>query len=203
MATKKLSNTTGSKLHQPMKSGPWMGGKFPSGWRHPKAIDLREREKELLHWRLGTLTLLSGTLRRAERSRQVIKASCSACGLTRELLVDNVISKKTTGCRCQRGKKYFDPRSDTLGARYDAMVQRCTRDTHVSSRHYKGRGVRVLFKSREDFIRWALKKYPNTDFKGLVFDRRDNEGHYSKSNLRLTTQSINIRNGRRWSGSTT
>jgi hypothetical protein len=96
---------------------------------------------------------------------------------------------------CLRNTKFGgDPRVHTLGARYDAMVQRCNRDTHVSSHRYKGRGIEVRFETREVFIRWALATYPDSDFKKLVFDRIDNNGHYEPSNLRLTTYSVNLRN---------
>jgi len=194
MATKKSSNIKGSKQPQNTKSGRWGGRGFPFGERHPKAIDLRKRERDLQRFPLGTLVVLVGTIRRVERSRLVIDVTCTACEKRQTLLVDNLWAKKTTNCRCQRAKKYFDPRSETLGMRYDTMIQRCERDTHVSSNRYKGRGIQVLFKSREEFIRWALKKYPNSDFKELVFDRRNNDGNYSKGNLRLTTYSVNNRN---------
>jgi hypothetical protein len=82
------------------------------------------------------------------------------------------------------------------------MVQRCERDTHCSSHNYKGRGIRVLFKSRAEFVLWALNKWPHTDFIGLDFDRRDNDDHYSKRNLRLVTRSINLLNRRKRKSST-
>jgi len=72
----------------------------------------------------------------------------------------------------------------------------------MSSKHYKGRGIEVRFESRKSFVLWALATYPNTNFKGLVFDRINNDGHYEPSNLRLTTQKENVRNGRRWKSTT-
>ena len=83
------------------------------------------------------------------------------------------------------------------------MVQRCRRDTHVSSHNYKGRGIEVRFESSGAFITWALTTFPDTDFNGLDFDRIDNDGHYEPSNLRLVTRSENLRNRRRRSVSTT
>jgi hypothetical protein len=129
-----------------------------------------------------------------------VEAKCSICKDVRWLLVWNVTSGKTTTCDCRRCRKYDDPRSETLGVRYDTMVQRCTRDTHKSSEHYKGRGIKVLFKSREHFIRWALKKWPTEDFRKLHIDRINNDGHYEPRNLRLATPSENQlnRRPRRW-----
>lgn len=151
------------------------------------------------HLPLGTL-VLSGNVKieRNESGRwmRYVEAACSVCTATRWLLVWNVEAGKTTSCACQRNRKYHDGRAETLGQRFDAMVQRCERDTHVSSALYKGRGIKVLFKSREHFIRWALRKWPDTDFKGLVFDRKNNDGHYEPTNLRLVTQRENLKNRR-------
>ena len=169
---------------------------FASGDANPNALDLGEREKRILALELGTLQILVGSLRRAARSRLLIDAVCTVCGRSRTLHVDNIMARKTRNCTCQRGK-YHDPRAHTLGQRYDAMVQRCERDTHVSSKHYRGRGVSVEFKSREEFVRWALGTFPSSDFKGLDFDRIDNDGNYSEKNLRLVSRSENLLNRRR------
>ena len=114
--------------------------------------------------------------------------------------MDNVLGGKTTNCTCQR-KYGGDPRARTLGQRYDAMVQRCRRWSHVSSHNYKGRGIEVRFASREDFVRWALAKWPTASFKGVDIDRINNDGHYEPSNLRLATRSENLRNRSRSSTS--
>jgi hypothetical protein len=175
------------------KQKPWQ---FHSGALHPKAIDLAAREAELRQLPLGTLTIIEGSIRRGERSRQVVDAICSACGRTFCVHASNIRAGLTRSCRCQRNRKYHDPRAEMLGLRYDAMVQRCERDTHKQSHDYKGRGIKVLFESREAFVRWALEKWPDTNFKGLEFDRIDNNGHYEPDNLRLVTPRENKLNTR-------
>lgn len=145
---------------------------------------------------LGTLTVHPETIFREDGYRK-IKGTCSMCGKTYVLSVDNIRSKKTTNCLCMRGRKYTEPQAKMLGERYQAMVQRCHSDTHCSDEHYRGRGIKVLFESREHFIRWALDTWPDTDFKGLDLDRIDNNGHYSPDNLRLVTRSENLKNRRR------
>jgi len=167
---------------------------FQSGDRHPKAVPLSEVAKILARLPLGTRVILPGTLRRNDRSYRVVDARCTVCGIVKTYSVDSLIRRTSRNCACQRNRKYFDDRSETLGRRYDAMIQRCYRDTHVSSHRYKGRGIQVRFRSREAFIRWALKKYPNTDFKGLDFDRIDNDGDYSQRNLRLVSRRVNLQN---------
>ena len=170
-------------------------GRFTREWRLAQITPLSEVEKELFQFSLGTLKIEKGSIHRDGRYRYVF-ATCSVCGKRRRLSVDNIRARKVKNCRCQYGK-YKDPRAHILGQRYDAMKQRCERNTHVSSHNYKGRGIKVLFKSREEFIRWALETWPDEPFVGKVFDRIDNDGHYSKDNLRLVTQSENLRNTRR------
>jgi uracil-DNA glycosylase family 4 len=107
-----------------------------------------------------------------------------------------------SGCALLRPRREdSDTRSTTLRMRYHAMIQRCETDTHVSSHNYKGRGIEVLFVSAADFVLWALEKWPDSDFKGLDFDRIDNDGHYEKENLRLVPRSKNLRNTRISKGS--
>src|SRR6185503_1781810 len=183
-------------LPQTIKSGQRKGGCFPCGKLHPKYVPLQERRRQMASLSVGTLTLRLRTLKR-EGSYWVINGKCKACGNVWVLSCNNLYSGKTKNCRCQRHRKYpQDGRAETLGQRYDSMIQRCRRDTHVSSHNYKGRGIKVLFESREDFIWWALKKFPETDFKGLDFDRENNDGHYSKENLRLVTRKENLANTR-------
>jgi hypothetical protein len=81
------------------------------------------------------------------------------------------------------------------------MVQRCNTPTHKQSKDYHGRGIKVLFVDRFDFITWALAKWPDADFKEWDFGRVDNDGHYSKDNLVLEKRGRNHLN-RRDSGST-
>lgn len=122
---------------------------------------------------------------------------CNECGKTQWIEAQSIVGGKSSRCVCLRCRKY--PKGapvKTLGERYDAMVQRCTRDTHVSSHHYKGRGIKVLFKSRQHFIDWALMNWSWDEFKGKDFDRIDNDGHYEPENLRLVTRHENLMNRR-------
>lgn len=169
-------------------------GRFRPGPMHP-----RWHSNEWILAKLATLPLgklrATGVVEIRDRSRRYAEMQCDDCGKVKMILVDNLTSGKTKNCRCQ--KKYGDIRARTLGARYDSMVQRCRRWTHVSSVNYIGRGIEVRFQSREHFIRWALAKFPKTGFKGLDFDRIDNDGHYEPDNLRLVSRAENLLNTRR------
>jgi hypothetical protein len=168
-----------------------MGGKFPSGEQHPKVVPWPVLEKKLDELQLNGLTILKQTYQRGGKYR-LIDALCAYCKEKQTYNLDSLLSGLTTGCMCQRNRKYGgDPRAEVLGRRYDCIVQRCTRGSHKQSKDYKGRGIRCLFKSREHFIRWALETWPDSDFKGLEFDRKDNNGHYSPDNLRLVSSREN------------
>jgi hypothetical protein len=169
---------------------------FEAGKKHPRYTDLATVEENVRQLSLRDLTLIPNTVRR-EGNHRKIDMHCGDCGKVHAYYVDNLLAGKSKGCRCkQRAGKYRDPRSITLGRRYDAIVQRCERDTHVSSGNYKGRGIKNLLGSRETFVRWALARYVNTDFVKLDFDRENTDGHYAYDNLRLVSRSINLRNRR-------
>ena len=170
--------------------------RFGSGTAHPRWRSDESLLAEMRRIRLGSLSL-TGRLEKRERSRRYCEAVCSVCGESRWILVDNILCGKTTNCRCQTRKYPRGAPVETLGQRYDAMVQRCERWTHRSSRHYKGRGIRVLFPTRQSFIEWALTKWPSETFKGKDFDRINNDGDYCPENLRLVSRSENLKNRRR------
>lgn len=168
--------------------------KFQSGSKHPRWRNNTTILNEIRKLDTGTLQILD-EIEKRERSRKYCNVYCYVCDTTQWLLVDNLLAGKTRNCRCMRGKKYLDKdKADTLGQRYDAIRQRCDTGTHVSSPNYKGRGIKNNFSSREHFITWGLENFPHTDFKGLQFDRIDNDGHYSPDNLRLVSPTINARN---------
>lgn len=148
------------------------------------------------------LTIYPETVRVKGSGYFYLMTECQCCGKRLEKELRNMEKGLSSKCHCQRAGErsgYGLPAhlTRTLGSRYNAMMQRCYKTTHVSSQDYKGRGIKVLFESRRDFITWAVTKWPEETFKGKDFDRRDNNGDYSKENLRLVTRSVNLLNRRR------
>jgi hypothetical protein len=108
---------------------------------------------------LTGLTIHSGTIYRAKGHRKVL-GTCHFCKKTKRYWVDNLLNRKTTRCSCQQGRKYGnDPRADTLGERYDCIVQRCERDSHKQSKDYKGRGIKNKFKSLGEVARYGFQGF--------------------------------------------
>ena len=143
----------------------------------------------------GAFLLQKDTLKRTTKGLR-LSAECLSCGKSSVKWIHNMASGRSLNCPCFRPGGYNDPRAKMLSARYQAMVQRCHKDTHVSSKIYKGRGICVKMGVRE-FVTWALDKWPTETFKGKDFDREDNNGHYEISNLRLVSRTTNLLNTRR------
>ena len=85
---------------------------------------------------------------------------------------------------------------DTLSVRseyfaYKNAKQRCTNTKHIGWKDYGGRGIEFRFSSFEEFFA-ELGPRP----KGFVLDRKDNDGHYEKGNVRWATQEESLRNRR-------
>lgn len=78
---------------------------------------------------------------------------------------------------------------------WNAMVQRCTRESHPAWRNYGGRGITVCAEWRHDFAAFLAhigpKPAPN-----LSLDRIDNDRGYEPGNVRWATTSQQHKNTR-------
>lgn len=163
------------------------------GIEHPK-LELPQRlEKKLDLLQLNGLRIWKHNFGR-ERGIRFIDAMCSYCKKPKRYNMDGLLSGRIKACACQRNRKYGgDSRADILGERYDCIVRRCNRDSQRQSKDQKRKG-KCTFESREHFILWALKTWPDTDFKELEFERVDDHGDYSLGNLHLVASKENQRN---------
>lgn len=119
---------------------------------------------------------------------------CQSCLEIKWLNIYNL--PNTKGCSCSKNRKYFAPKDwvNSLSDRHAAMVQRCDKWTHKHSYNYRGRGILNKFESSEQYIKWALGKWPHGEFMGMDIDRIDNDGRYEPTNLKLSTRKVNLAN---------
>lgn len=144
--------------------------------------------------RIGLLVVISSRLRRIGNNI-AIKCKCTRCGKVQWKLKGNLKSVKV-GCRSCAYTKYDKPYHRRLAARYTAIDQRCNNPKYPSYKDYGARGILCFFKSRFEFVKWVEKNLPHKDYKGIVIDRIDNDGHYESGNLRLATYRISNTNKR-------
>jgi len=170
----------------------------------PAPVSLTRKLRQLEAIAFDGLALCGPAYRRDGYIR--IRAKCSLCHVEREYLADNLLKRKTTGCRCRRKVKYRrDPFAEVFGERFDAIKQRCENPTNDSYHNYGGRGIEWRFANREAFVRYMLalcrENYPNIrtaeELRTFDIDRTDNEGHYTPGNLRLVSRCQNASNTRR------
>lgn len=136
---------------------------------------------------------------------------CTGCNTERVVDKRNLENGWTKSCipcankrlREERGSIYlqFDsPRKDIdrIANVYYAIVSRC-RGKGYGSHRYGGRGISCEFSDVYDFIGY-VRTLSGWDNSNLQIDRIDNDGNYTRGNLRFVTSKTNNRNkaGLRW-----
>ena len=155
---------------------------------------IAEVSPEHMSTTFGHLSIVSNEVRREPGKRPKILCTCSLTGVTRWTNYSDVMKGKSQSFA--KGGRLFDPIKHVLGNRFRTIRSRCTNPKNSMYYLYGGRGITCEFQSTEEFRQWALEVFPNTDFKGLEFDRIDSNKHYTRDNIRLVTPSENQRNRR-------
>ena len=106
----------------------------------PSPVDLNVKKRQLAHLRLDHLQLCGPVSRKGRYL--YIAGRCDVCGQTRLYLVNNLQTRRTKRCRCQRPSKYHNPVARVFGQRYDTIRQRY--------------GHRKAFPDRASFIHHML-----------------------------------------------
>lgn len=151
----------------------------------------------------GKLTVISDCTREDDKRRYVM-AQCD-CGSEPFRVSYTHISGKvqhTKSCGCwyeeSRGKATITHgmRNTPMYSVWAAMKARCTNPNDRSYQNYGGRGITVCeewINSFQNFYNDMVDGYQD----GVILDRIDNDGDYSKGNCRWTDMSVSNHNKRK------
>ncbi len=128
------------------------------------------------------------------------KVKCSKCGIETISTLQSLISKSDSyahGIRCFKSipnSKY----KKVILERFQNMNQRCNNPNNTNYSHYGARGIKLeyqypidLYLDFIDELKAHSEKY---GLRNSTFDRIDVNGNYCKTNLRITTQSVQSTN---------
>lgn len=146
----------------------------------------------------GRLTVLN----RADRVRYWV-CRCS-CGTQVEVRANSLTGGLTRSCGCisRENMRELGKARTThgqFGTRlynvWQNMIARCYNPNNDAYDNYGGRGIRVCkaWKEFTGFADWAVRSGYR---EGLFIDRRENDLHYTPSNCRWTTRTVNNNNKR-------
>lgn len=110
---------------------------------------------------------------------------CKTCKNIQTILWRKKKGKEYSG-KLQR--QYRRTTRGRLTGRFFNIKQRCENPKNKDYKRYGGRGIKCKFQSANDFIEHILND--------LQIDRIDNNGHYEKGNIKLTTAKEQANNRR-------
>ena len=124
------------------------------------------------------------------------------CGNETIVVGQNLTSKNTISCGCVFNEKVktmnkkHGKRQTKVYKIWHSMKARCTNKNNIGYADYGGRGIKILWKSFEDFNDDMADSYKE----GLTIERINVDGNYEPSNCKWATvkeQSNNKRNSRK------
>jgi len=93
----------------------------------------------------------------------------------------------------ERCRRHYKSLRGYLMHVYHCMEMRCKNKKVHNYHRYGGRGIKIKFKSRKEFVNYVIDNL-QVDPRGLQIDRIDNDGHYEPGNIRFVTALENVHN---------
>ena len=117
------------------------------------------------------------------------------CGKTTTLLAYSLKNGHTKSCGCLAGESHGERVGGQNSAEYRAYFnakERCENPRHKNYKDYGRRGVTFRFESFGEFLA-EVGRRPSSAYS---IDRKDNNGHYEKGNVKWSTRTEQGRNKR-------
>lgn len=156
--------------------------------------------------KFGLITVLGKT----EQGK--LKCRCD-CGKEVEIFMENLKRGRTKSCGCQRGNSISKNKTThghsvggVLSREYRswrAMLRRCTADNDIGYDLYKGRGIEVCDRWRNNFNNFIEDMGRMPEGTKYTIDRIDVNGNYEPQNCKWSTGVEQARNKRPQKSSTT
>ena len=162
-------------------------------------------KQDLTGQRFGRLTVIEfcGWRNFPSGARHQIWQCRCDCGKLKQATNSNLKSGHVQSCRCfqmerkiaahtTHGEAGTGDKRTRLYRIWMNMGQRCNNPNATSYRYYGARGIKIQWKSFEEFRRDMATDYED----GLTIDRINNDGDYCKGNCRWVTpaqQNMNYR----------
>ncbi len=156
-----------------------------------KIIDLTEQK-------FGRLLVIKKSDKKS-KNRSIYWTCKCTCGKIKDIRSDSLKIGTIKSCGCLHKEKISTHglTNHLLYRCWLNMKQRCYDVNYSRYKDWGGRGIKVCFKWKDNFLNfynWAIN---NGWQKELQIDRIDNDGNYCPRNCRFVTRSENCKNRRK------
>jgi len=129
------------------------------------------------------------------QTKDGLRPQCKSC------MIRQTVSQRNYDNVKRNMRKYHGTIRGYLTSLWHNIHTRCYNPKAINYERYGGRGIKCLFKTREEFIDYIINnlRFDTREKIGkLQIDRINNIGHYEEGNIQFVTRSENQLNKRKY-----